>query len=64
MKLPTEAHDRDNLRSTIKVNTESKEDRELNAFLSVVGTEVPPAIDFDCDCDSCCDFEFDDDDFL
>lgn len=60
MKIHTDVHNRDNQNSTTGVNTESKEDRELNAFLSVVGTDVPVAQDLDCDCG--CEFDFDLDD--
>ena len=66
MKIPTDVHDRDIQHSTTGVNAESEEDRELNAFLSIVGTDVPVAqdLDFDdlglyddygpdCDCEGC-----------
>jgi hypothetical protein len=62
MKIPTDVHNHDNQNSATGVNTESKEDRELNAFLSVAGTDVPVAQDLGCDCG--CEFFFDDDDDL
>jgi hypothetical protein len=62
MRTPTDVHNHDNQNSATGVNTESKEDRELNAFLSVAGTDVPVAQDLGCDCG--CEFFFDDDDDL
>ena len=62
MKIPTDVHNHDNQNSATGVNTESKEDRELNAFLGVVGTDVPVAQDLGCDCG--CEFFFDDDEDL
>ena len=62
---PTDVYNRDIQNSTIKIDGESKDDRELNAFLSVAGTQVPVARGFVCDCGCISDdeFEFDDDDF-
>jgi hypothetical protein len=63
MKIPTDVHNHDSQNSATGVNTESEEDRELNAFLSIVGTDVPVSqdldfddLDLDCYCDGGCDF--------
>ena len=63
MRAPTDVYNRDSQNSTIKIDGESKDDRELNAFLSVIGTEVPVARGFVCDCGCDGEFDFDDDDF-
>jgi len=62
MKTPTDDHNHDNKNSATGVNTESEEDRELDAFLIVAGTDVPVAQDLGCDCG--CEFFFDDDEDL
>jgi hypothetical protein len=64
MRNPTDVHNLDNQHPTIRVDTESKADRELDAFLGVVGTEVPIAQNFDCDCGCDGEFDFDDDEDL
>lgn len=64
MKIPTDVHNPENQHSTIAVNTQSKADRELDAFLGVVGTEVPVSRGFVCDCGCDTEFDFDDDDDL
>ena len=63
MRKPTDVHNPENQHATIRVDTESEADRELDAFLGVVGTEVPVARGFVCDCGCDGEFDFDDDDF-